>query len=476
MKTDGPPAPSPRAGADGSPQPRLLERIGLHRRELRAWAMYDWAISAMQTTVMAAVFPIYFVRVAAADVPGAGGTQLLARANAVALAIAALLSPVLGALADTGAMKKRLLGAFTIAGVASTSALFFVQRGDVNLALVLFAGCMIAGSGVLVFYESLLPHVASPAEMDRVSTAGYAMGYLGGGILATLNLLWIQRPDWFGLPHGPGVSEAARTLPARLAFVSVGVWWLVFSLPLFLRVREPPRLLEAGEGARGSAVRMAFSRLATTLRELRGYRQAFLMLLAFLVYNDGIQTIIKMAAAYGAEIGIGSGALIGAIVLVQFVGIPFALLFGALAARIGPKRAIFIGLAVYVAISVLGYRMRTGTDFLLLALLVGAVQGGTQALSRSLFASLVPPHRSGELFGFYGVFEKFAGLFGPLLFDVVIGLTGSSRNAILSVIAFFALGAALLAFVDVEEGRRAARAAEAAVLPGTSLDAPPSGT
>ena len=445
-----------------TPRPPLLERLGLHRPELRAWAMYDWALSAMQTVVMAAVFPVYFVRVVGADLPGSGGTQLLARTNAVALALAALLSPVLGALADSGAMKKRLLAVFTTVGVASTGGLFLVQRGDVAAAALLFGLCMIAGSACLVFYESLLPHVARAEEMDRVSTAGYAVGYLGGGLLATLNLAWIQWPERFGLPHGAGAPEAARTLPARLAFLSVAVWWLVFAVPLFLRVREPPRRLEPGEAARASAVRVAFARLGSTLRELRGYRQAFLMLLAFLVYNDGIQTIIKMAAAYGSELGIGTGALIGSIVLVQFVGIPFSFLFGAVAGRIGAKRAIFAGLVVYAAIAVLGYRMRTASHFLVLALLVGMVQGGTQALSRSLFASLVPPHRSGEFFGFYSVFEKFAGLFGPLLFDLVIGMTGSSRNAILSVIAFFVVGAALLSRVDVEAGRRAAAEAEAA--------------
>jgi UMF1 family MFS transporter len=449
----------------------ILERLGLHRPELRAWAMYDWALSAMQTIVMAAVFPVYFVKVAAADVPGAGATQLLARTNAIALAIAAVLAPVLGAMADFGAAKKRLLAGFTALGIASTGALFLVQRGDIGLAAVLFGLCMISGSGVLVFYESLLPHVAAPGEMDRVSTAGYALGYLGGGLLAAANLLWIQKPEWFGLPHGPDVPDAARTLPARLAFLSVALWWLVFALPLFLRVREPTRRLEPGERARENPIRAAFSRLARTLRELRGHRQAFLMLLAFLVYNDGIQTIIKMAAAYGAEIGIGSGTLIGAIVLVQFVGVPFAFLFGALAGRIGAKRCVFLGLLVYAAISVLGYRMHSGRDFLLLALLVGMVQGGTQALSRSLFASMIPPHRSGELFGFYGVFEKFAGIFGPLVFDLVIGLTGSSRNAILSVIGFFAVGAVLLSRVDVEEGRRAARAAEAAAHEATAATA-----
>jgi UMF1 family MFS transporter len=450
--------------------PRLLERLGLHRPELRAWAMYDWALSALQTVVMSAVFPVYFVRVVAADLPGASGTQLLARANAVALAVAALLSPMLGALADFGAMKKRLLAAFTTVGIASSGALFLVQRGDVGLAALLFALCMIAGSASLVFYESLLPHVARVEEMDRVSTAGYAIGYLGGGILASLNLAWIQWPGRFGLPHGPDVTEAARTLPVRLAFLSVAVWWLVFALPLFLRVREPPRRLEAGEAERANPVRMAFARLGSTLRELRGYRQAFLMLLAFLVYNDGIQTIIKMAAAYGSEIGIGTGALVGAIVMVQFVGIPFSFLFGALAGRLGAKRAIFMGLVVYAGIAVLGYRMRTAAHFFALALLVGMVQGGTQALSRSLFASLVPAHKSGEFFGFYSVFEKFAGLLGPLLFDLVIGFTGSSRNAILSVIGFFVVGAALLSRVDVDAGRRAAAEAEAAAHP-----APPAG-
>lgn len=447
--------------------PPLLERLGLHRPELRAWAAYDWAISAMQTVVMASVFPVYFVRVAAADLPGAGGTQLLARTNAVALAVAAVLAPALGALADAGRLKKRLLAAFTALGAAATTALFLVERGDVGLAAALFGLALVAGAGALVFYESLLPHVAAPGELDRVSTAAYALGYLGGGLLATSNLLWIQHPAWFGLPHGPDVSEAARTLPSRLAFVSVGVWWLVFALPLLLRVREPARRLEPGEPVGASVVAAAFRRLRGTLGALRGQRQAFLLLVAFLVYNDGIQTIIKMAAAYGAELGVGTGTLVGAIVLTQLVGIPFAFLFGALAARVGAKPAIYLGLAVYCGITVLGYHMRTGTHFLLLALLVGTVQGGTQALSRSLFASFVPPHRSGEFFGFYSVSEKFAGLFGPLLFDVVIGLTGSSRNAILAVAVFFVLGAALLARVDVAEGRRAAVAAEA-----RAVDAP----
>jgi UMF1 family MFS transporter len=439
-------------------RPSVLERLALHRPELRAWAIYDWALSAMQTVIMTAVFPIYFVSVAGAGLPGAEPTQRLARANTIALVIVAVLSPVLGALADYTAAKKRFLATFTALGIVATGAMWFIGHGDITLASNLLILALIGASGCLVFYESLLPHIAAPGEMDRVSTAGYAIGYIGGGLLLVLNLLWIQQPAWFGLPSGAGLTRADATLPARLAFVSVAVWWGLFAIPLFRRVPEPPRVIEADETPRGNPLRVAIQRIGETLHELRGYRQAFLMLVAFLLYNDGVQTIIKMATAYGTEIGLPQGALITAVILVQFVGVPFTFLFGLVAGRIGAKPAIFAGLLVYTVISVLGFYMRTATHFYILALLVGMVQGGTQALSRSLFASMIPPHKSGEFFGFYSIFEKFAGIFGPLLFYVTIELTGSSRNAILSVVVFFAVGALLLWRVDVEEGRRQAAA------------------
>lgn len=438
----------------------ILERLGLHRPELRAWAMYDWALSGLQTVITTAIFPIYFVKVAAAHLPGSGGTQLYARANTIALLIVAVISPLLGAISDYKGNKKGFLAFFTLIGAGGAAAMFFIHRGDVVLASSLFIVALIGGSGCLVFYESLLPHIALPEEMDRVSTAGYALGYLGGGLLAAFNLLWIQRPQWFGLPHGPGLSESEATLPVRLAFISVAVWWIAFSIPLFRRVPEPARKLELDEQAAANPIRAALVRVLETIRELRRYRNAFLMLIAFLLYNDGVQTIIKMAAAYGTEIGIDQGALIAAFVLVQFVGVPCAFAFGWIASRVGAKPAIFAGLLVYVAITVLGYFMRTATDFFVLAILVGTVQGGTQALSRSLFASMIPPHKSGEFFGFYSIFEKFAGIFGPLVFDLTIAATGASRNAILSVIAFFIAGAVLLYFVDVKTGQQEAKAAE----------------
>ncbi len=439
----------------------LLHRLGLSRPELRAWAMYDWAISALQTTVLVAVFPIYFVRVAAANLPESGATQALATANTIAAVLLAILSPVLGAISDYAAAKKRMLAVSMLIGVAAVAGMFFIGRGDYVLATSLFVLSLVGATASVVFYESLLPHIAAPDEIDRVSTAGYAVGYIGGGLLLALNLAWIQKPEWFGLPSGLGLSDAQKTLPSRLAFLSVAVWWLVFSIPLFRRVPEPPRMLEADEAPREGVLVAPFARLGETFRELRGFRQAFLMLLAFLLYNDGIQTIIKMATAYGTEIGIGQGVLIASILIVQFVGIPFTFLFGGLAGRIGAKRAIFLGLLAYTAISIIGYFMRTAAHFMILAGLTGMVQGGTQALSRSLFASLIPTHKSGEFFGFYSVFEKFSSIFGPLLFALTIAVTGSSRNAILSVIVFFAIGAAILARVNVVEGQRAARDADA---------------
>lgn len=438
----------------------FVDRLGLSRPDLRAWAMYDWAVSSVQTTIMVAVFPIFFVKVAAANLSESQATQAYAAANTVAALVVAILSPLLGAISDFAGAKKKLLALSMGVGVVAVAGMFLIRRGDLALASMLFVVAIIGATASVVFYEALLPHITSPEEIDRVSTAGYAVGYFGGGVLLALNLACIQQPGWFGLPSGPTLTAGEQTLPTRLAFLSVAVWWCLFSIPLLRSVREPPRKLEADEVTHPRSLLAPFQRLGETLRELRGFRNAFLMLLAFLVYNDGIQTIIKMATAYGTEIGIGQSALIAAILVVQFVGIPFTFLFGMLAGRVGAKRAVFLGLLAYTCISVVGYFMQTAWHFMILAGLTGMVQGGTQALSRSLFATLIPAHKSGEFFGFYSVFEKFASVFGPLVFAATIATTGSSRNAILSVILFFALGAWLLSHVDVEKGREAARRAE----------------
>ena len=436
-------------------RPFVLERLGLHRPELRAWAMYDWANSAFMTTIVAAVFPIYFHTVAGANLDPAEASFRFAAATTIALAVVAVLSPILGAVADFSGIKKKMLALFLGLGVIATACMFFIEQGDWQLGAGLFILGNIGAAGSFVFYDSLLPHIAIHREIDRVSTAGYALGYLGGGLLLAINLAWIQRPESFGI-EGQGFAT-------RLSFLSVALWWLGFSIPLFRKVAEPARRLKADEQIGGTPFRAAFVRLGETLREIRGYKQAFLMMLAFLVYNDGIGTIIRMATTYGTEIGLAQESLITALLLVQFVGIPFTFAFGQCATRIGAKRAIFVALSVYMGISIFSYYITTALEFYILALLVGMVQGGSQALSRSMFASMIPRYKSSEFFGFFGVFEKFAGIAGPAVFAFVIWTTGSSRNAILSVIVFFIVGAALLARVDVEEGQRVARQAEARV-------------
>ncbi len=454
---DGVPAgPSP-----GESWPRrALHALGLDRPELRAWALYDWANSAMVCTIITAVFPIYYSRVACAGLGASVASFRFALATTIGMVAIAALSPVLGAFADYTARKKWLLSLFLALGSAAVAGMFFIHTGDWVLASVLFIVANVGANGSFVFYDALLPHIASDDEVDRVSTSGYALGYLGGGILLALNLAWIMSPATFGLPSGTNLNEAEATLPTRLAFVSVAIWWLFFSIPLFRRVPEPRAVHTREERAGESPLRAVLDRLAATSRELRRYRQAFLMLLAFLIYNDGIGTIIRMATIYGQEIGINETAMIKAVLLVQFVGIPFSFLFGMLAGKLGAKRSILLGLVAYTGICVVGYSMHNEADFLKLAILVGMVQGGTQALSRSLFASLIPREKSGEYFGFFAVVEKFAGIFGPLLFAVINGLTASSRGAILGVIAFFAVGGGLLCMVKVEEGQKQARSAD----------------
>ena len=434
---------------------RLLDRLGLGRRDLRAWAMYDWANSAFQTTIVAAVFPIYFHKVAAFGLAPAEATSKFAWATTIAILIVAIVAPLLGAVADYAGAKKKLLAVFLGIGVVATLAMYWIESGDWMFALVLFVIGNVGVAGSIVFYESLLPHLVSEGELDRVSSAGYAVGYLGGGALLAVNLLMIQKPALFGIPDA-GVGT-------RLSLASVGVWWLVFSIPLFRRVPEPARRVELDEKPRGNALTSGARRLVETFRELRRYRQAFLLLVAFLLYNDGIQTIIRMATTYGAELNLDDSAMILALLITQFIGVPFAFLFGTIAGKIGAKHAVFAGLAVYAGITILGYFMKNATEFLALAVLVGMVQGGTQALSRSLFASMIPRHKSSEFFAFFGVFERYAGILGPAVFAWVVEHSGTSRNAILSVILFFVIGAAVLVFVDVDEGRRAARAAEADV-------------
>ena len=426
---------------------RLMSRVGLVTPEQRAWAWYDWANSVYFTTVITAVFPSFFATYAAKGLEPAQASAQFAFITTVSVLIIAILAPILGALADYSGMKKRLLGIFMVIGVTSCALMVLIGEGDIRLASVLFFVGNIGVSGSTVFYDSLLPHVARPEETDRVSSAGYAMGYVSGGVLLLINLWWILSPATFGFANAASATRAS--------FVSVAVWWAVFSIPLFKRVPEPPA---DGSGHSGLAIGAAFRRLAQTFKEIRRYKHAFLLFIAMVLYQDGIQTVIRMSSVYGAEVGIDQNAQIGAFVMVQFVGIPCAFLFGALGTRIGTKRCIFIAIGIYIVAASLAYFMTSVIHFFLLAFLVALVLGGSQALSRALFARLIPENRTSEFFGFYAVSERFATVFGPAMFWLSVLLTGSSRAAILGIIGLFIAGAFVLSLVDEQEGMRAARA------------------
>jgi len=424
----------------------VLARLGLDRKELRAWVAYDWANSVFLTVVVTGLFPPFFAGVPAGHMTKAEANRLFSITTTIALVLIAVASPVLGAIADRTPIKKRFLAVWTAIGVAGTAAMATLGSGDWVLALILFGVTNIAANGAFVFYDALLPHVARPDEVDKVSSAGYALGYVAGGVVLAAAGVVIGNPSLLGLDGQPSA--------VRLAFAVTAVWWAVFSIPILRVVREPH--IPDDRRARGrAAVRAAFTDLRHTYAELRRYPQASLLLLAFLAYNDGIGTIYRMATAYGTELGLPTGKLITALIVVQFVGIPATFGFGWLAGRIGTRPAILCGLAVYGVVSVYGYFLTTVTDFFILAVLVGLVQGGTQALSRSLFASMIPRHRSSEFFGLFAVFEKFAGILGPAVFAAAQSAFGSSRPAILSIIAFFAVGAVLLLKVDVAAGRAA---------------------
>ncbi|MDZ4159293.1 MAG: MFS transporter, partial [Anaerolineaceae bacterium] len=396
-----------------------------HRRIINAWAMYDWGNSAFSTTIMAAVLPVYYTSVAAGALAPNIATAYWGFTSSISAFIAAVISPILGAVADFSGAKKKFLTAFMALGVTGTALLYFVQSGDWMLASLLFIFGNIGFAGSLVYYDSLLPHIARPEEIDQVSSRGYALGYIGGGVLLTINLIMIMfLPDLLGVDAG---------LMTRLSFVSVAVWWAVFTLPLLLRVREPERRILPGE-EHFNPMQASFKRLAQTFREIRHYRDLSMAMLAFWVYANGIGTIIVMATAYGTELGFGKTTLIGTLLMVQFVAAPFAFLFGWLASKIGTKRAIYICLGVYSLISILGFFMYQEWQFWMLGLMVATVQGGSQALSRSLIGKLIPKSKSAEFFGFFSVFEKFASILGPLLFGIVSTLMGGSRLSIVSLI------------------------------------------
>jgi UMF1 family MFS transporter len=434
------------------------------KRAIRSWVMYDWANSAFITTISSTVMPIFFGSVAAvglSQVQQSRATQVWGLVQALSALIVAVLAIILGPIADVSASKKKFLGVFAGMGILASLLMVSIGQGDWVLAVLLFVTGRVGFSGANIFYDSLLPHVAGEDDMDRVSSRGYALGYLGGGILLAVNLAMIMLA-----PAGEFRGVSWSEWMSRLSFFSVGVWWLIFSIPIFRNVSEPPSSGEVKKGA--SSIRAGFEQLGDTFRHLGRYRNLLLFLVAFWLYNDGISTIMDMATIYGQEVfgarGIENSTthLIAALLLVQFVGVPFAFLFGWIAKRIGAKRAVYLSLVWYTLICVGGFFMSEIWHFYGLAVAVAFVQGGSQALSRSLYAAMTPKAKAAEFFGFFNIMGKFSAILGPLLFAVMGRIFGQSRYSIISLIVFFIVGIVILTRVDEREGIRVAEAENAA--------------
>ncbi|MES9831443.1 MAG: MFS transporter [Candidatus Thiodiazotropha sp. LLP2] len=412
-----------------------------------SWTLYDWANSAFATTVMAGFFPVFFKQYWSVGIAATESTFRLGMANSLASIVIVCMAPFLGALADQAGAKKRFLLFFAAMGIVMTGALYLVASGNWVMALILYGLGLLGFMGGNVFYDALLISVTEKKHYDRVSAYGYAFGYLGGGLLFTFNVLMTLYPEFFGL------ADAAQAV--KLSFISVALWWGLFSIPLFLFVDEPP-----GPAPKKGWVSASVRQLIETFARIRNLRMTFLFLLAYWCYIDGVDTIVRMAVDFGLSIGFDANNLMVALLITQFVGFPAALGFASIAARRGAKQGIMIAIFIYLLILVWAYQMEAVWEFYMLAIAIGLVQGGIQALSRSLYACLIPHNQSAEFFGFYNMLGKFAAVLGPMMMGWVGVLTGSTRISILSVGILFIIGGILLSMVDVKAGAQAAQELE----------------
>jgi UMF1 family MFS transporter len=401
------------------------------RRAQWAWAAYDWANSAFATTVLAGFFPIFFKNFWNEGVASTEVTFRLGLAHSASGLFIFLLAPLLGALADRSGAKRAFLFAFALLGAVATALLAAAPGNAWIAATVLFSLASIGFSGSMVFNDALLVDVAKPHEYERVSALGYGLGYLGGGLLFALNVAMVLKPQLFGL--------SGATAAVQWSFVMVGIWWAVFTLPLVRWVRERP-----SPHARAGAVMGAVRELGATLRSLKDHRPVWMFLLAYWLYIDGVDTVIRMAVNFGESLGFPADSLIVALLIVQFVGFPAAIAFGRLGERWGARNAVLLAIAVYVGVTVWAYTLQTMAQFYAMAVVIALVQGGVQSQSRALFAQLIPPDRAGEYFGFYNMLGKFAVILGPILVGAAAKLLGDPRLALMSLLVLFVPGALLL--------------------------------
>ena len=413
----------------------------LKRKRVISWALYDWANSAFATTVMAGFFPLFFKSFWAADLSPAESTAVIGTTNSLAGLLIVLLAPFLGAYSDLGKFKKKFLAFFALLGVLSTGYLYFIPQGDWVIAASLYALAVIGFSGGNIFYDSLIASVSKQDQRNKVSSLGFSLGYLGGGLLFVINVLMYLNPAWFGLSSQ---SEAILW-----SFVSVAVWWAVFSLPLFMSVEEKSNA-EISKGL-FKTITEAFKAVASTLREIKKHKRVAIFLIAYWLYIDGVDTIVRMAVAYGSDIGLDASSMITALLLTQFVGFPATLVFGIYADKIGFKKILTIGISIYILVTFYAYYMSTALEFYILAGTVGLVQGGVQAISRSFFSTIIPVNKEAQFFGFYNLVGKSAVFLGPVLVSWVALIFGNPRFGILSLLFLLVPGLILLWMVPDKE-------------------------
>jgi UMF1 family MFS transporter len=418
-------------------------------KKVISWSLYDWANSAFATSVMAGFFPVFFKQYWSTGVEVTTSTFRLGMANSVASLIVAVLAPVLGAIADRGGAKMKFLLFFAAMGIIMTGGMFFVAKGAWQFAVLLYVLGIIGFSGGNVFYDALIVDVSPPDRTDMVSSLGFSLGYLGGGLLFAMNILMTLKPASFGLANA---SEAVR-----ISFLNVAIWWAVFSIPIMIFVKQPATpLRKSGWSMVGAGIR----ELRTTFGEVRKLRLVFLFLIGYWLYIDGVDTVIRMAVDYGMSLGFEANSLIVALMITQFVGFPAAIAFGKLGETLGTKPAILLGIGVYVGVTIWAMFMEKTAEFYALAVVVGLVQGGVQSLSRSFYSRIIPANKAAEFFGFYNMLGKFAAVLGPFLVGWVGVLTGNPRVAIFSIIILFISGGVILYMVDERKGARMAKALE----------------
>ena len=413
----------------------------LKRKRVISWALYDWANSAFATTVMAGFFPLFFKSFWAADLSPAESTAVIGTTNSLAGLFIMLLAPILGAYSDLGKLKKKFLAFFALLGVLSTGYLYFIPQGDWVIAASLYALAVVGFSGGNIFYDSLIVSVSKQEQRHKVSSLGFSMGYLGGGLLFVVNVLMYLNPAWFGLSSQ---SEAILW-----SFLSVAIWWVVFSLPLFMSVEEKSNT-EISKGLFEN-ITEAFKAVASTLREIKKHKRVAIFLIAYWLYIDGVDTIVRMAVAYGSDIGLDASSMITALLLTQFVGFPATLVFGIYADKIGFKKILTIGISIYILVTFYAYYMSTALEFYILAGTVGLVQGGVQAISRSFFSTIIPVNKEAQFFGFYNLVGKSAVFLGPVLVSWVALIFGNPRFGILSLLFLLVPGLILLWMVPDKE-------------------------